>query len=235
VGYWENTTYVEADTARVATALEEQLAAEGMRRIERPAKRAAPKSSPMQYEGALANDLWGIAVFPGAPGWSVVKTAPLELLGERARGQKAMRFLELSLHLGAAGLQYHVYDSVGRVLVEADGRGGLALSGFGDVNGDDPFTFHDEALRQDRDIAFELLPFQKIIDRQTRTVRANPFKPHEGGTRRSIDADGVAAALAKTYGGANARFCDNMTSVHTLIAHEPLSMSGGVDLYFKRG
>jgi hypothetical protein len=26
--------------------------------------------------------LWAIAVFPGAPGWTVVKTAPFELLAE---------------------------------------------------------------------------------------------------------------------------------------------------------
>jgi hypothetical protein len=231
VGYWENTAYVEAGAARVAAALEEQFAAEGMRRVERPPRRSRPNSSPMQYKGALENDLWGVAVFPGAAGWSVIKTAPLSLLGERARGGKAMRFLELSVHLGAAGLQLHVYDTHACTLVEADGHGGLALSGIGY----DDARFHDEPPHEHHSVRFQLLPLQKIIDRHTREVPTNPFKPREGGKRRSVDHDALAASVAESLGGANARFCDNSTSVRTLIAHEPLPMPGGVDLYFERG
>jgi hypothetical protein len=91
MGYWENTTYVNHGSApEVAEALTALFAREGMEQFD-PPNRVRRGIEPMQYEGALQNDVWGVAAFPGAPGWTVVKTAPLELLAERREGADRMR------------------------------------------------------------------------------------------------------------------------------------------------
>jgi hypothetical protein len=98
MGYWENTTYLaHADASAVAAAIAELFAQEGMAQVARPAERNYVLYDPMQYATALQNNLWGVAVFPGSDGWTVIKTAPLELLGERAPGKNRMRLLRRSI------------------------------------------------------------------------------------------------------------------------------------------
>src|SRR5689334_20141178 len=136
MGYWENTTYLRhGQASAVADAIAALLAREGMQRVARPSQRAPGQLDPMQYGRALQNNLWGVAVIPGkgAPGnsaWSIVKTAPLELLGERAAGADRMRLMALAERLGVYGFQINVYDGSEAVLVETDGQGRCLLSGF---------------------------------------------------------------------------------------------------------
>ena len=216
MGYWTNTTYLNhADCGEVAGALTRLIEAESRRRVDRPPTRVPGQYDPMQYKGADQNPLWGIAVFPGAPGWTVIKTAPLELLGERADGKKRMRLSELSAALGSPGFQYNVYDSSGAVLVEVDPAGTILLSGIPYDPDDDPdrITFHEEPwnVLERFDIRFEILPLE-----------ADP------------DFDQMAARLAMELGGSNSKLCDNLTSVVTLQRHLPLEAAGGIELYFKR-
>ena len=215
MGYWTNTTYLNhSDCSDVAAALTTLFEVEGRRRVDRPPVRVPDLRDPMQYKGADENPLWGIAVFAGAPGWTVVKTAPLELLGERANGKQRMRLSELSSALGCAGFQYNVYDSSGAVLVEVDPSGTILLSGIPYDPQEDPdqMTFHGEPwnVLERFDIRFEILPLE-----------ADP------------DYDEMAARLESELGGPNRKYCDNLTSVVTLQRHLPLEAAGGVDLYFK--
>jgi hypothetical protein len=224
MGYWENTSYIAKDEiAVVAAAIEDVLTLEGMRRVPRPARRERMRYEPLQYEKALSNNTWALAVFPGVAGWTVIKTAPLELLAERATGHLQPRFVELCGQLGAAGFQLNVYDSDCSVLVETDGRGRMLLSGLAfSAPGNDPSRFHGEPLAEDRsEIRFEILPLQKHI-----------ADCHYPGSQY-LDKDRVAATLARLVGGRNAQYCDNMTSVETLICHAPLTAADGLDLYFE--
>ena len=216
MGYWTNTTYLNhGEHEAVAAELVRLIEAEGRRRVERPPERVPDQYDPMQYKGADENALWGIAVFPGATGWTVIKTAPLELLGERATGKQRMRLAELVAALGCAGFQYNVYDGSAAILVEVDSAGTLLLSGMPyDIEGDpDHVTFHGEPWDVlDRfDIRFEILPLE-----------AHP------------DFDTMAEQLAQQLGGPNREFCDNLTSVVTLQTHLPLAAAGGIELYFER-
>jgi hypothetical protein len=216
MGYWENTTYLQhADHEEVASELVRLIEAEGLRRIARPPVREPGQYDPMQYKGADENALWGVAVFPGAAGWTVIKTAPLELLGERAKGKQRMRLPGLCAALGCAGFQYNVYDSSGAVLVEVDSAGNVLLSGIPYDTEDEPdqITFHGEPwdVLERFDIRFEVLPLEALPD-----------------------FDGLAQQLAEQLGGLNREFCDNLTSVVTLQKHLPLEAAGGIELYFKR-
>jgi hypothetical protein len=215
MGYWTNTTYLNhAGHEEVAAALVRLIEAEGRHRVARPPVRVPDRYDPMQYKGADENALWGVAVFPGATGWTVIKTAPLELLGERAKGKQRMRLSELSSALGCAGFQYNVYDSSGAVLVEVDPAGTILLSGLPYDTEDEPdqINFHGEPwdVLDRLDLRFEILPLE-----------AGP------------DFDEVAERLERELGGPNHKFCDNLTSVVTLQKHLPLEAAGGIELYFE--
>lgn len=217
MGYWTNTTYLNhAGHEDVAAELVRLIEAEGRRRVDRPPVRVPDAYDPMQYKGADENPLWGIAVFPGVIGWTVIKTVPLELLGERAKGKQRMRLAELSSALGCAGFQYNVYDSSGAALVEVDSTGTILLSGMPyDMESElDQITFHGEPwdVLERFELRFELLP-----------LVADP------------DFDQMAKRLAQELGGANSEFCDNLTSVVTLQRHLPLEAAGGIEIYFSLG
>ena len=104
MGYWENTAYINTPSAEnVANEVTALFEAEGMVRIPRPQQRKRLLFEAMQYDTALKNNIWGIAVFPGEIDWVVLKTAPLELLGEKATHNSKMRFVDLSNRLHASG------------------------------------------------------------------------------------------------------------------------------------
>jgi hypothetical protein len=211
MGLWTNTTYLEHrcvhDVARAVIAL---CSAEGMHHVPAPPARERRIVEPMHYEDALHNDLWGIAIFPGVPGWTVLQTAPLELLAERATGASRMRLAELCASLSAPALMLNVYDSTETVLVEVSATGEVVTSGFRMPDGSgDPFAWHGERLSEETfEAGFRLHPFQDVI----------------AGAEL---ADDVAERLAHRFGGANAAFCDNVVSVTTLISHTPLEATGG--------
>jgi hypothetical protein len=217
MGLWTNTTYLEHGCVPdVARAVIELCGDEGMDHVAAPPPRERRIVEPMHYEDALHNDLWGIAIFPGAPGWTVIQTAPLELLGERAAGASRMRLAELCASLSARAFQLNVYDSSETVLVEVSATGEVVTSGFRMPDGDgDPFAWHGERLSEEAfESGFRLHPFQDVIaDAEL--------------------ADEVAERLAHRFGGANAAFCDNVVSVTTLISHTPLEANGGETLYLR--
>jgi hypothetical protein len=217
MGYWTNTTYVNhTSVAAVSDALTAIFHKEGMTAIAPPAERAALLVEPMQYDSALNNDLWGVAVFPGAESWTVIQTAPLELLSERCPTKSRMRLADLCVALSASAFQINVYDSTGTVLVEVSPAGQVAASGFNpSSDAEDPFEWNGMSLSEELfEAQFQLHPFQDLIADAT-------------------SGDDQAAALKQRFGGANARYCDNIVSVKTLIRHQPFDAPGGSALYFK--
>ncbi len=227
MGYWENTNYIHcSDAKQVATQLTTLLQNEGMQLIPRPNERERFWYEPMQYNTALENNLWGVAIFPGAKDWTVIKTAPLELLGERAQGKETMRLVELCSTLRCPGFQINVYDGCQMVLVETNGLGEYRLSGFGpgDLHNPDPLQFYGECLVEDKiEVRFELLPLQKHID----NIKHGNL-PH----RDYLSGASLAHAFSRTFGGENQEFCDNSTSTGTLICYKPLAAKLGIQLYF---
>jgi len=216
MGWWGNTSYVASgDAAAVAAELTAIFADEGMRVIATPPTRQRLLIEPMQYENALGNDLWGAAVFPGADGWTVVQTAPLHLLGERAAGAPRMRLAELCRRSGVDAFQLDVYDSTGIVLVECDAAGHALLSGITlqGNSGPDSMRWFDEALDAEHlQARFRRLPFGDMIE--------------DGDA-----GEDIATRLAARFGGRNAAYCDNLVSVCTLIEHTPFDAEGGRVLY----
>jgi hypothetical protein len=213
LGYWENTTYVNAAPADVLDTLTSHFVREGMERVASPPKRQRSNYEPMQYAGALHNDLWGVAVFPGAPSWTVVKTAPLELLGERAAGAARPRLADLCSRLSVAAFQVNIYDSTATLLCEVSAQGETCISGY--TYSGDAMDWHGERLQEEFiEPRFRLLPYQDVVN--------------DGGA-----GDDLAFALSAEFGGANASHCDNLTSVAALVTHEHPAIDGGVFAYFR--
>ena len=213
MGYWENTTYIATRaTDDIARAMIGQFEAEGMRHVPRPPQRDRSTYEPMQYTTSRMNNLWGVALFPGADEWSVIKTAPLELLGEKSVGPERIRLVELCEKLGCGGFQLNVYDSSAAILLETDGWNRWTISGH-PYDGGDLSVFHGTGLQLERwQLQFDLLPLNA----------GQAFRYQE-----------LAERFAQELGGDNSRFCDHLTSVHTLVCHEPLESHNGMDLYFQ--
>lgn len=213
MGYWENTTYLRhGDIDAVARAIERVFAAEGMALQPAPAPRTRQLFEPMQYDAALDNDVWALAIFPGADGWCVAKTAPLEVLSERAVGATRMRLADVCAALGASAFQVNIYDGA-TVLAEVSAGGDVLVSGFNGQS-DDPMQWHDIEVTEERiEAAFELHDLGHLAP---------------GGS-----GDLFAAATSREIGGANAAHCDNRTCVVTLICGESLQASGGRSMYYR--
>ena len=196
-----------------------------MQRIPRPARREPGRFDPMQYAGAIENNLWGVALFPGAPGWTVIKTAPLEVFGERAPRASHMRLANLAARLGAAACQVNLYDTSSLVLIELNREGRCLLSGYClRSDSPDPLRFNNEEIAADRfDPRFELLPLQPLIDACRRDQGGGAW----------LDNDEFVLRLGEALGGDNAAACTNTISIELLLGHLPLTITGGIDLYFE--
>jgi hypothetical protein len=216
MGLWVNTTYVnEGRVEEVADALTALCGEEGMAQIAPPSVRPRSRAEPMQYEPARFNDLWGCALFPGAPSWTVIQTAPLELLAERADGAVRMRLADLCRALSVPAFSFNVYDGTASILAEVSKAGSIAVCGLPPPSSSrDPLLWHGERIDETRLRArFGILPYPDLIAPGLHPERA-------------------ADVIARYFGGANAGYCDNLVSVDTLIRHKPFDLPGGVVRYY---
>jgi hypothetical protein len=162
-----------------------------MRRVKPSPARERLPVEPMQYESARFNDLWGAALFPGADGWTVIQTAPLELLGERAEGSVQRRLSALCRALAVPAIQFNVYDDAEPVLAEVAPGGNALVSGANPQSRwGEPLVWNDQPIDEANfEAGFRLLPFADAMP-------------------AGSSSDRNAATLARRFGGVNARYCD---------------------------
>jgi hypothetical protein len=212
MGLWQNIAFVQTeDIGRVERVLHELVVARG-RTITTPVRRTPTQYDPMQYGTGDEVARWGIAGFRGAPGWTVVRTAPFELLltgeplllGELARG------------VGANAFSYNLYDGDSHFLCEASPAGRIERSGF--VGSDPEKHWGEDGPDEDR------------IDPCFRIVAAPASVQH---ALAGDHLDAAAAELVAAFGGANRRYCDNLFTIEVLLPHAPLPVDGFV-LYADR-
>ncbi len=142
MGLWDNTAFVAtADLTAVATALT-ALVAEVGRVPVHPSPRTPSARDSMQYGRAGDVATWGIALIAGAPGWTVLKTAPLELLID-AHAAEPPILTGLATRLGVYAFQHNAYDGDSTLLFEATPDGRSSVTGF---CSHDPQRFHDDPM-----------------------------------------------------------------------------------------
>ena len=83
----------------------------------------------MHYGKSLESSIWAFAWLPTTTEWTIVKTAPLELLCEYSRGNLRPRLAQVSMLLGCSAMQVNMYDGVSIYTVEADSTGNCCISG----------------------------------------------------------------------------------------------------------
>jgi hypothetical protein len=126
MGTWLNVAFIQsADTSQVEKELSRLLTESG-RRLTTHKPRTPEPYDPMQYGLGDEVQRWGLAGFQGAPGWTVLRTAPFELLMQG----KPPLLARLATRLGAPAFQYNIYDSTPGFLLEVDASGRLERSGF---------------------------------------------------------------------------------------------------------
>ena len=213
MGEWQNSAWVKSsDTTAIQAALVDIFGSEKRSLVAKPPARKPARQDRMQYGKAADSRLWAVAMIPGAAGWTLLKTAPFELLCEKAPKAKGPRLGALAKALGCDAFQVNLYDGDSLVLVEATARGVTKQSGVNFQEIDDP-----EALDED---TFQ--PRFSLVD-----VPAQ--------LKKAVSGDVVRATrtIATALGGSNAESADNVLQVNVLIPHKDLRVSGARALYFK--
>jgi hypothetical protein len=215
MGLWDNTAYIRCeDLDRVERALVELFGRERRDHVAMPGPRKPAQYDSMQYGKADENGLWGVALIPGGRGWTVIKTAPYELLCELPRGDDKPRFAGLTSALGVDGLQVNLYDGDSIVLLEASAGGEVAVSGFCSY-GDDPEEWNGMPIGDRLTPEFGLI----AVDPAVAAAIRDDFVEHAA--RR------VQALLA----GAE---IDNRIQVNHLIPHHELFVRGARACFFRQ-
>lgn len=222
MGYWENTTYIRTpDVARVAKALTKVFAREGYEATPRPAARSARRGGPMQYSDSEKNPLWAVAIIPGLAGWAVIKTAPFELLGERAKGADGPRISMLTRELGVDAFIYNIFDSAESLIVEAAADGRVRVTGapeklihYNDDTGEVTLLpYHGTAIDMVDPRAFKLIEIDQEI-------------------RDAVYAHADEQVLGHLLAGSSGAH-SNLVQVEHLIAAKPLTLPGVIEIYFR--
>lgn len=243
MGSWSHATYVNhGDLDVVAQALTALFAKEDMHPTPRPPERTELIYEPMQYGRAEQSDLWAVALLPGRENWTIVRTAPLSLLCERAKGAAPIRLAALAESLDCSAVTYNLHNTAQGMLIEALRTGEYALSGF--IENPNPnrptMDYYDEPYGSDahcqeyfRLLAQNGIAHPEASDGSRRVIEAlaeNPYPDH----RRSPSQEQITAALADALGGPNAEGGDNYIIVNKLIRNKDLHIYGGRALYFAR-
>nr|WP_164933292.1 hypothetical protein [Corallococcus coralloides] len=241
-----------------------------------PKPRTRERHDRMQYGLGDEVPRWGLAGFHGAPGWTVVRTAPFELL---MQGTPPL-LTRLSSRLGVPAFQYNIYDSTPEFLMEAGADGRVELSGFvgQDItrywNSEPPMerlqtqfriidpsavaAWAESAMPEARVTGWlylsrassPLTDFDKLWESQRadlvrwlgqRGTRVDPesheWRVHPAHIVRRLAQAGsaflpaeecVEPAITTVFGGPNARHCDNLFLVETLVPHAPMPVDGFV-------
>lgn len=99
----------------------------------------------MQYGTGATSDRWALAIGAGRGGWSVVKTAPLELLAEPG-STREHRLGVIARVLKCEALHVSLYDGTAMVVAQASPTGEVVLSGYSM----DGASFHGVEIAEER-------------------------------------------------------------------------------------
>jgi hypothetical protein len=144
MGEWSTITYLRsADLDHVAGTVTALCGAEGYLPTGVP---SGPAVDAMRYGPAVNSPLWTVALVPGAGEWTMLMTAPIELLGERRPGTSRPRLADLAVLADRDAFTWNLYGGTACVLAEASRSGQVALSGF---PFDDEWWYHDEPLDEE--------------------------------------------------------------------------------------
>lgn len=122
------------------------LEQEGCRRISQPPQPISNQEL-RHNSWLLLCDLWIVGLFVGAPGWTIVKTKPNELLCRRAKGANRPRLSELAMRLDKDAFHIGAYGNF-ESLLEADAFGYTFVSGEVDCPAAEKNRFYEEQINQ---------------------------------------------------------------------------------------
>ncbi|MDZ8227878.1 MULTISPECIES: hypothetical protein [unclassified Nostoc] len=145
----------------IELAITRILELEGCRRISQPPQRLSNEE--LSYTPwLLLPELWIVALFVGASGWTIVKTQPNELLCRRARGASRPRLSELAMQIDCNAFHFGAYGHNG-ILLEADAMGQTFISGTVDRIEEEENQFYEEEINRRERSQFFLLDMPEEI------------------------------------------------------------------------
>ena len=145
MGEWGQVTFFRTDDRdALERAIHDLCSEEGL--VAAPyVRRKRETWDRMQYGTGASSDRWALALGAGRGGWSVVKTAPLDLLAEPGpSGEHRLGIIARALRCDA--LHVSLQDGVAMVIVQAAPTGEVVLSGY---SMDGP-SFHGVEIDEER-------------------------------------------------------------------------------------
>jgi hypothetical protein len=129
MGEWGQATFFRTDDLdALERAIRDLCAEEGL--VAAPyVRRKRETWDRMQYGTGATSDQWALALGTGRGGWSIVKTAPLELLAEPGpSGEHRLGIIARALRCDA--LHVSLYDGTAMLIAQAAPTGEVVLSGY---------------------------------------------------------------------------------------------------------
>ncbi len=231
MGLSRTAAFVRAPHDEVQAGLEHVLTLRG--------RKAAPWAPPpdLQHARAATSPWWSAGGFAGGADWTCVLAAPFDLLTHDG----AAVLGELARACGTEAWQLDVEDGDSlRVFRAADGA--ISRAGFLTSELDLGLAFDPMMLvpiLSDVDVAGACNALKARAPKASITVRAEgpPRRVHPAELVRELartdcpDAAAIAEAIAAVFGGANARFVDNLITIEHLIAGRPLPVAPSFALW----
>ena len=159
--YWNYTDCINCDNqCLIEEALTEILEQEGFTRIYELPKNFSINELDVNYRltKQLLKQLWIIALFPGAFGWTIMKTQPKEFMCRRGTSSQKPRLSELAVKIACKAFHWGVYCSNFGILLEVDEKGSVFVSGCHDLtNGQEKDLFYQEKINYGNAWKFHLI------------------------------------------------------------------------------
>jgi hypothetical protein len=155
--YWNYTDCIRSDNLdAIELAIIHLLEEEGYGYLPDAPQPLPPKFlKKFAYPWQTVPNLAIVGLFVGAKGWTIVKTAPMELLCRRVRDTTHLRLSALAIQLGCDAFHYSAYSGFEGIILEADANGRTFISGWAE-NYLPKGKFYGEPSR-DENLQFHLL------------------------------------------------------------------------------
>ncbi|RCJ24035.1 hypothetical protein A6770_28730 [Nostoc minutum NIES-26] len=181
------------------------LELEGCRRISQPPQPLSNEEL-SNTPWLVLRDVWIVGLFVGAPGWTIVKTQPNELLCRRARSVLSPRLSQLTMQIGCNAFHLGAYDHFG-ILLEADAVGHIFISGA--VDRIEENLFYEEHINKNGYSKFFLLDVPEEIravvnaptpeQEQEKQIRLKQLETLRESQQPLFDVQSETAKLLKGY------------------------------------
>lgn len=157
------------DQSLIETALTEILEKEGFTRLSSLPNNISLneiQTQSREIRRRLIRELWLIGLFPGASNWTIIKTAPQEIMCRRdsRNNNSKPKLSELAVKIGYKAFHWSVYYDNYGILLETNENGNTVVSGYHPITREsEKYLFYQEPINYSEAWKFQLIDIPKAV------------------------------------------------------------------------